>query len=71
MLDTVIVPRFFPLKHDAKQFKQNLCCHFNTFVGFFSICPQLLQQQRVICELISVLLTSSNFTADEVPSDFT
>ena len=61
---------FFPLKHAAKQFKQNLCSHFNTFVGFFSISPQLLQRQRVIGGLISVLLTSSNFTTDGVPSDF-
>ena len=60
---------FFPLKHTARQFKQNLCSHFNTFIGFFSISPQLLQQQRVICGLISVLLTSSNLTSDGI-SDY-
>ena len=60
---------FFPLTHAVKQFKQNLCSYFNTFIGFFSISPQLLQQQRVICELISVLLTSSNFTSDGMSSD--
>ena len=60
---------FFPLKHAANQYKQNLCSHFNTFIGFFSISPQLLQQQRVICGLISVLLTSSNFTSDGMSPD--
>ena len=30
---------FFPLKkHAAKQFKQNLCSHFNTFIGFPHFC---------------------------------
>ena len=48
---------FFLLKNAAKQFKQNLCSHFNTFIGFLSTSPQLLQQQRVICRLISMLLT--------------
>ena len=61
---------YFPLKHAAKQFKQNLCSHFTTFIGFFSISPQLLQQQRVIYGLISVLLTSLNFTSDGISSDF-
>ena len=60
---------FFVFRYAAKQFKQNLCSHFNTFISFFSISPQLLQQQRVICGLISLLLTSSNFTTDGIPSD--
>ena len=30
---------FFPLKkHAARQFKQNLCSHFNTFIGFPHFC---------------------------------
>ena len=30
---------FFPLKkHAVKQFKQNLCSHFNTFIGFLHFC---------------------------------
>ena len=30
---------FFPLKkHAARQFKQNLCLHFNTFIGFPHFC---------------------------------
>ena len=30
---------FFPLKkHAARQFKQNLCSHFNTFIGFLHFC---------------------------------
>ena len=46
---------FFPLKkHAARQFKQNLCSHFNTFIGF----PHF------------VLLTSSNFTSGGILSDF-
>ena len=57
---------FLLLKYAAKQLKQNLCLPFNTFIGFFSIFPQLLQQQRVICGLISVLLTLSNFTTDVI-----
>ena len=61
---------FFPLKHAAKQFKQNQCSHFNIFIGFFSISPQQLQQHRVICGLISVLLVSSNFTSGGISSDF-
>ena len=29
----------FPLKkHAARQFKQNLCSHFNTFIGFLHFC---------------------------------
>ena len=30
---------FFPLKkHAARQFKQNLCSHFNTFIDFLHFC---------------------------------
>ena len=51
---------FLQFKNADKQFKQNFRSPFNAFIGFFSISSQLLQQQRVICGLISVLLTSSN-----------
>ena len=44
---------FPPKKHAARQFKQSLCSHFNTFKAF----P------------ISVLLTSSNFTSGRRSSD--
>ena len=45
---------FFLLKNISRQFKQNLCLHFNTLIGF----P------------ISVLLASSNFPSGGISSDF-
>ena len=42
---------FFPLKkHAARQFKQNLCSHFNTFISFPHFCVIKVEYHQILFE---------------------
>ena len=42
---------FFPLKkHAARQFKQNLCSHFNTFISFPHFCVIKVEYYQILFE---------------------
>ena len=60
---------FFSLKkHAVKQFKQNLCSYFNTFIGFFHFCVINIIQFHLKWNIIRFYLTRKEIKKTLNPS---